>query len=75
MAINEYDGVEEGRDSNESIDEHDDTSDEIVLDGLKVTKSTGAGNKDERTVVFDAIVENVSFCMADDSCIIANPTQ
>ncbi|KAF9356055.1 hypothetical protein BGX26_005776 [Mortierella sp. AD094] len=39
MARDEYVGVEEGLDSDETIDEHDDTSDETVVDGLKVTKN------------------------------------
>ncbi|KAF8934322.1 hypothetical protein BGZ58_005784 [Dissophora ornata] len=41
----EYVGVEEGLESAETINEHDDTSDETTVDGLKVAKSTGAGNE------------------------------
>ncbi|KAG0351886.1 hypothetical protein BGZ54_003056, partial [Gamsiella multidivaricata] len=52
MARGDYVGVEEDLDSDEAIDEHDDTSDETVVDGLKVTKSTGAGNGD-KTVASD----------------------
>lgn len=47
MAMDEYVGVEEGLDSSEAIGEYDDTIDETVVDGLKVTKSMGAGDKDE----------------------------
>ena len=47
MAMDEYVDVDEGLDSSEAIDEYDDTIDETVVDGLKVTKSMGAGDKYE----------------------------
>ncbi|KAG9071578.1 hypothetical protein KI688_005790 [Linnemannia hyalina] len=47
-ARDEYVGLEEGLDS----DEHDDTSDETVVAGLKVTKSMRAGNEG-KTVASD----------------------
>ncbi|KAI9241243.1 MAG: hypothetical protein BYD32DRAFT_76947 [Podila humilis] len=50
MTRDEYVGIKEGLGSDETIDEHDNTSDETVVEGLKVTKSVGAGNGDKIVV-------------------------
>lgn len=47
MARDECGGVEEGLDSVETSDEHEDISDATVVDDLKVIKGTGADNEDK----------------------------
>ena len=47
MSRDEHVEAEEGLDSNVTIDEHDVTSDETVVDDLKITRSAGPGNEDD----------------------------